>query len=113
MAEDALSVVMRLGDACNAHDLEVAIELCSNAIEFDGTTPPDGERIVGIEALRTFWAPLFAKPETQVDVEETIVAGNRVVQRCRYSWGDGHVRAIDVYKIVDGLIVEKLSYVKG
>jgi hypothetical protein len=110
---DPVSVVMMFGDACNAHDLDAAAALCAPAIEFDGTTPPDGERITGLHALRAFWAPLFTNPDTSVDVEETIVAGERVIQRCRYSWGDGHVRAVDLYRVVDGLIVEKLSYVKG
>jgi hypothetical protein len=110
---DPASVVTSFGEACNAHDLDAAAALCAPDIEFDGTTPPDGERISGIDALRKFWKPLFANPETRVDVEETITAEDRVVQRCRYTWGDGHVRAIDVYRVVDGLIVEKLSYVKG
>jgi hypothetical protein len=35
------------------------------------------------------------------------------VQRCRYSWGAGHVRAVDVYRVAGDKIVEKLSYVKG
>jgi hypothetical protein len=87
---DPVAVVMRFGDACNAHDLDAATALCAPDIEFDGTTPPDGERISGVHALRAFWAPLFANPHTSVDVEETIVAGERVIQRCRYSWGDGH-----------------------
>jgi hypothetical protein len=35
------------------------------------------------------------------------------VQRCSYSWGDGHVRAVDTHRVVDGKITEKLPYVKG
>ena len=113
MSGDPVSVVRAFGDACNAHDLDAAAALCAPGIEFDGTTPPDGERISGLPALRALWAPLFTNPDTSVEVEETIVAGERVIQRCRYSWGDGHVRAVDLYRVVDGLIVEKLSYVKG
>ena len=44
---------------------------------------------------------------------DAATAGGRVVQRCRYWWGDGHVRAIDLYLIRDGKIAGKLSYVKG
>ena len=40
-------------------------------------------------------------------------AGDRVVQRCRHWWGDGHVHAIDLCRIRDGKIVGKPSYVKG
>ena len=41
------------------------------------------------------------------------MAGDRVVQRVRYSWDEGHVRLVDLYRVTDGKIVEKLSYVKG
>ncbi len=32
--------------------------------------------------------------------------------RWTYTWGDGHVRGVDVFKLKDGLICEKLSYMK-
>lgn len=104
---------MAFGAACNAHDIEAALELCAADIRFESTSPPDGELLVGREALRELWAPLFANVATQVEVEESIVSGDRVIQRCRYSWGDGHVRAVDVYRITDGKVAEKLCYVKG
>lgn len=104
---------MAFGAACNAHDLEGALGWCAADIVLDGTTPPDGERFVGQAALRQLWIPIFENPATHIEVEETIVVGERVIQRCRYEWGDGHVRAVDVYRIVGDKIVEKLSYVKG
>jgi hypothetical protein len=45
--------------------------------------------------------------------EETFAAEDRVVQRWRYSWVGGHVRGVDVFRVRDGLVSEKLSYVKG
>jgi hypothetical protein len=38
--------------------------------------------------------------------------------RWRYEWVEaagrqGHVRGVDVYRVRDGVIAEKLSYVKG
>lgn len=113
MNEDPLAVVMAFGAACNAHDIEAALALCTVDIVFESTSPPDGERLIGHEALRDLWAPLFANDATHVEVEESIVTGDRVTQRCRYSWGDGHVRAVDVYRIAGGKIAEKLCYVKG
>jgi hypothetical protein len=106
-------VVDAFGAACNAHDLEAAIAFCSEDIVFESTAPPDGERVIGHGGLRKIWAPLFANPATRVEVEETILSGDRVVQRVRYAWGDGHVRAVDVYRVAGGKICEKLSYVKG
>ena len=108
-----MAVVDTFAAACNAHDLEGALACCTEDLVFEGTTPPDGVRAVGRAAVRSIWEPIFANLDTQVDVEETFVAEGRVVQRCRYSWGDGHVRAVDIYRIEHDLIAEKLSYVKG
>jgi hypothetical protein len=33
--------------------------------------------------------------------------------RWRFDWGSGHVRGIDLFKVRDGKVAEKLSYVKG
>jgi hypothetical protein len=41
------------------------------------------------------------------------VTGDRVLTRWRYDWGDGHVRGVDVIRVRDGKVAEKLSYVKG
>ena len=55
--------------------------------------------------------------------EEEIVSGDRMIVRWRDSWpasadggpGNtaGHVRGIDVFRVRDGLVAEKFSYVKG
>jgi hypothetical protein len=110
---DPLEVVTRFGAAWNAHDLEAAMACCADDVVFESTAPPDGERAVGRAAVRAAWEPVFADWGSRFDVEETIVAGDRVVQRSRYSWGEGHVRLVDVFSIADGVIVEKLTYVKG
>lgn len=39
--------------------------------------------------------------------------GDRCIMRWKYSWGDGHVRGVDIFKVKGGFITEKLSYVKG
>jgi hypothetical protein len=48
--------------------------------------------------------------------EESFVSGDRAVVRWRYAWAgsdSGHVRGVDVLRFRDGLVCEKLSYVKG
>jgi hypothetical protein len=45
--------------------------------------------------------------------EEVIDAGDRVVTRWRYDFDGGHVRGVDVFRVRDGLVAEKFSYVKG
>src|ERR1700741_3578818 len=112
MPDAPVTVVSAFGDACNAHDLDAALRFCADDVVFDGTTPPDGVRAAGHDELRAIWAPIFGDPSTHVEVEETFTADDRVVQRCRYSWADGHVRAVDLYRVVNGKITEKLSYVK-
>ena len=111
--DDALNAVTAFGEACNQHDLETALDLCAESVVFESTTPPDGDHVVGQAELRLFWEPIFANPRSNVEVEETIVVGGRVIQRCRYDWGDGHVRAVDLYRVIGGKIAEKLSYVKA
>ncbi len=81
---------------------------------FDATgPPPDGTRCVGRDAIRAAWKPIFDDATSVFDVEETIDAGDHVVGLWRYSWTDGHIRGVDVFRVRDGLIAEKLSYVKG
>ncbi len=36
-----------------------------------------------------------------------------VVTRWRYDWDGGHVRGIDLFTVRDGLVTEKIAYVKG
>jgi hypothetical protein len=67
----------------------------------------------GKEAVRAAWAPIFDNPQSRFDGEEAFAAGDRLVQRWVYSWGDGHIRGVDVIHVRDGLISAKLSYVKG
>ena len=102
------------GQAWNDHDLDAALALTTDDCVFESTGPaPDGERSVGHAALRAAWEPIFADRAAHFDGEELIIDGDRVVQCWTYRWSDGHVRGIDVFRIRDGLVAEKLSYVKG
>lgn len=113
-AADPIAVVSAFNQAWNDHDLEAALALVTDDCVFDSTMPPpDGEVHRGKAALRAAWAPVFDNPASHIDIEELFAAGARVVQRWRYSWGDGHVRGVDLIRLRDGLVAEKLSYVKG
>jgi ketosteroid isomerase-like protein len=107
-------IVRAFGDAWSRHDLDAALALVSDACVFESTGPvPDGDRYVGKEQLRAAWSPIFDDIEARILVEETITSNDRVVQLWTYSWNGGHVRGVDVFTVRDGLVVEKLSYVKG
>jgi hypothetical protein len=81
---------------------------------FESTGPaPDGIRAVGITEIRKAWQAIFEDPDSLFETEETVVAGDRIVQRWRYSWNDGHVRGVDLFAVKNGKVTEKLSYVKG
>jgi ketosteroid isomerase-like protein len=111
---NSLQVVEVFGAAWAAHDLDAAMDLTTEDCVFDNTDPaPDGTRYVGRGEIRKAWQPIFDDPSTRFEAEETFVAGDRVVQRWRYTWGGGHVRGVDVFRVRDGKVAEKLSYVKG
>ena len=81
---------------------------------FDATGPaPDGEPSSGRDAIRAAWQPIFDDPNSVFEVEEIVGLGDRVVQRWRYSWGDGTDRGIDLFAVAGGKISEKRAYVKG
>jgi uncharacterized protein (TIGR02246 family) len=115
MGTDAvLAVVNRFNEAWGAHDLDATLALVTDDCVFDATGPaPDGTRCVGKDAIRAAWEPIFADAATVFETEEIISAGDRVVSRWRYSWADGHIRGADLFRVRDGLVAEKLSYVKG
>jgi ketosteroid isomerase-like protein len=111
---DSLAIVDAFGVAWGAHDLDATLALVTDDCVFESTEPgPDGNRYEGREAIRKAWQPIFDDVHTDFKVEETFAAEDRVVQRWCYSWTGGHVRGVDVFRVRDGLVSEKFSYVKG
>ncbi len=107
-------MVKAFGEAWAGHDLEGALGLVTDDCVFDATGPaPDGTRHTGRAAVRRAWDAIFADASARFEPEETFAAGDRVVQLWRYSWEGGHVRGIDVFRVREGKVAEKLSYVKG
>lgn len=114
MSAEATAVVARFGAAFDAKDVDAVMAAMTPDCVFEDTSPPDGGRHVGQAAVRAAWEALFAaSPDAVFTTEETFAAGDRVVARWRYDYGDGHVRGVDVFTVRDGLVAEKLSYVKG
>jgi len=115
-----LAVVERFNEAFNRHDVDTVMRLMTEDCVFDTTTPaPDGTRFEGQEAVRGAWEALFASsPRATFDTEEMFACGDRCVVRWRYTWDPtnpdhSHVRGVDVFRVRDGRVAEKLSYVKG
>ena len=112
---ETLAAIARFSAAFDGHDVEGVMAAMSADCVFENTGPaPDGERYAGASAVRGFWERFFRdNPTATIVAEEQFAAGDRGVVRWRYDWGDGHVRGIDVFRVRDGLVTEKLSYVKG
>jgi ketosteroid isomerase-like protein len=111
---DPIELVERFGAVWAAHDLDATLELITDDCVFDATGPaPDGVRHQGPDAIRKAWQAIFDDAASRFEVEEIFAASDRVVQRWRYSWDGGHVRGVDLFRVRDGRVAEKLSYVKG
>jgi ketosteroid isomerase-like protein len=87
---------------------------------FENTAPaPDGERFSGQVAVRDFWERFFdGSARAAIEPEQVLAWGERAVLRWVYRWVDaggkeGRIRGMDLYHFREGLITEKLSYVKG
>ena len=118
--EAAMRVVMEFNDAFNRHDVPAMMALMSEDCVFENTSPvPDGTVYQGKAAVTEFWQGFFrASPQAHIQIEEIFGLGWRCVMRWRYDWVDatgeqGHVRGVDIFTVKNGLISEKLSYVKG
>jgi uncharacterized protein (TIGR03086 family) len=110
----ALAAVQRFNAAFGAKDIDAIMAAMTPDCAFEDTTAPDGTRHVGAAAVRAAWDALFSgSPNAVFTAEELYPAGDRVVQRWRYDWGDGHVRGVDLFTVREGRVAEKLSYVKG
>jgi predicted SnoaL-like aldol condensation-catalyzing enzyme len=118
--ESAISTVLTFNRAFNRHDIAAMMQLMRDDCIFENTAPsPDGAVYSGKEAVARFWQDFFHQsPHAHIEIEEIFGIGIRCVMRWRYDWVDatginGHVRGVDLFRVEDGLISEKLSYVKG
>jgi ketosteroid isomerase-like protein len=120
LAQATMAAVARLNDALNRHDVGAVMAAMTDNCVFENTyPPPDGERYEGQDAVRGFWeGMLSSSPSAHFEAEEIFAAGDRCVVRWRYTYdgADGqteHIRGVDVLRVRDGRVAEKLAYVKG
>jgi ketosteroid isomerase-like protein len=118
--QSSQAIIERFTAAFNRQELDAVMALMTDGCVFENTfPPPNGERAVGQQAVRAAFAAFFqSSPAAQFETEEIFALGDRAVMRWTYRWtnagsGAGHVRGVDIYRIQDGKIAEKLSYVKG
>jgi ketosteroid isomerase-like protein len=115
-SDEILDLVGRFEAALNAHDLATAMDLVSDDVVFESTSPaPDGTRFEGRDAFRSVLGDMMATTTAaRFSTEEQFCDGiDRAVVRWRYDWEGGHVRGVDILRIRDGKIAESFAYVKG
>lgn len=115
-----LAAVRRFTDAFARHDVDGVMAAMTEDCVFENTCPaPAGERHVGQAEVRRCWERFFREtPSAAFETEEVFGAGSRCVVRWIYRWraapgAADHVRGVDVFRVRDGKVAEKLSYVKG
>jgi ketosteroid isomerase-like protein len=115
-----LALLLQFHAAFNSHDVDAIMALMTEDCIFENTFPaPDGTRLVGQQAVRAVWEALFsASPHAMFLVEDAFAAVDRGVIRWRYVWNTetepvGHIRGVDIFRVRDGKVAEKFSYVKG
>jgi len=119
ISQNTIEVINSFNEAFNNHDVNAIMNLMTEDCVFENTRPtPDGERIVGQEKVRAFWEMFFSRsPKAHFETEEIFAAGDRCVVRWVYTWlkdgKEGHIRGVDIFKVREGEVAEKFSYVKG
>ncbi len=114
-----MDAVNRFNEAFNRHDVDAVMNAMTEYCIFENTNPsPDGTRIVGAEAVRAYWTKFFTNnPDAIFETEEIFADSDRCVVRWVYrKTKDGkpwHLKGVDIFKVRNGKVAEKLAYVKG
>ena len=116
---NTVAAVERFNTAFNSHDVDAVMNAMTEDCIFENTAPPpDGRRFEGAAEVRGYLEKFFTvNPDAHFDTEELFASGDRCVVLWIYrKTKDGqpwHLRGVDVFKVRDGKVAEKLSYVKG
>ena len=118
-AAQTLAAAQQFCDAFNCQDLDAIMAVMTEDCVLDSIYPyPDGARYEGAAAVRARWAEVFrTSPDLWCETEELFA----VADRCIFRWighrsgQDGqpeHYRGVDILRVRDGKVAEKLVYSK-
>jgi ketosteroid isomerase-like protein len=117
--EAGVRALISFTEAFNRRDLPAMLAQVSESCIFEDSSPaPDGTRLVGKPALGQYYQDLFARlPQAHLKIEESFGFGYHCIVLWRFDWTDAdgqqaHLRGVDICRVQDGLIHERLSYAK-
>jgi limonene-1,2-epoxide hydrolase len=114
--DETSAAIERFNDAFNRHDVEAVLRVSTPDLVFENTS---GGRFVGQAAVRAVLTRAFALMATGwFETEDSVTVGDRCVVLWTYTFNRaqparGQVRGVDVFRVRDGLVAEKYSYVKS
>lgn len=118
--ESGMRVVLAFTETFNRHNIESMMQLISDdCVMEDFTGAPDGNKYSGKQEITRFWKDSFRlSPNIHIEIEDIFGFGYRCIMRWKSKWindsGENkYIRGVDIFKVRDDLICEKLSYVKG
>jgi predicted SnoaL-like aldol condensation-catalyzing enzyme len=118
--ESGMRIVLAFNEAFNRHDIAGMMRLLSDNCRMESSSPaPGGAAYSGKQAITQFFHDFFLKsPNAHSEIEDIFGFGYRCVMRWKHTWSDSrekkeYIRGVDIFQIKDGLICEKLSYVKA
>lgn len=117
IAKATKNTIRRFHEAFDDHDPQAMEDLVADDCVIENTSPaPNGFRHIGKAACLAVWQGLASAVGTGFEREEVFVAGERVVIRWRYRWGDDDahsIRGLNLMRVRGGRIVEAMGYVKA
>jgi ketosteroid isomerase-like protein len=115
-----LAAIEKFNLAFNRHDVDDIMNAMTEDCVFEEAYPqPDGTtRFEGANAVRAFQEKFFPDyPDAFFEAEEIFATGDRCVVRWIFrTTKEGkpwHLRGVDIFKVKNEKVAEKLAYVKG
>ena len=115
-----IDVVQHYNGAFNNGDVDGVVAAMTDDCVVETSMPPlDGSRFQGQDAVRALWNDFFQSSSSiEFETEDIFASGDRCLVQWTFRWvgqdnEPGRVRGVDLFKVKDGKVAEKLVYVKG